>query len=295
MPDITTLEPTASVDEILAVLHRDGALIVRNLMTPQQMATLSEELRPWIDKTPNGNGDFVGYKTKRCCGVLGKSAMAGEIATHPKILELCDRVLLPQCTRYRLSVSQVISIGASETVQHMHRDDALWPFEHPVKNHRLIHCIWAVTDFSAENGATRVAPGSHLWGEGREPKEGEWTQAVMPAGSALIYWADTFHGGGANRTGIPRDGMILGYIVGWLRQEEEQFLAVPPEKAKTLPRKIQDLLGYKTHEPYLGWLDQNDCRVALIDVPEDQRGAVDLSDDDDTAGELQPGKWAVLI
>ncbi|TDP45601.1 phytanoyl-CoA dioxygenase family protein [Zavarzinia compransoris] len=290
---ITTLSADAGIDEIIEVLFRDGALIIKDLATAAEIDAVNRELGPWLDQTPFGNGDFVGHRTKRCCGLLGKSAAVGELATKPVVMEICDRVLLPQCTRYRLSVSQAISIHSNQPAQHMHRDDALWPFQHPVEHHRLIHSIWALTDFNESNGATRVAPGSHLWGEGREPVDGEWCQAVMTRGSLLIYFADTFHGGGANTTGEARIGMILGYIVGWLRQEEEQFLAVPPHVAMKLPRKVQDLLGYKTHEPYLGWVDQNDCRVVLMDVPEDQRGAVDLSEDG--GGELQPGQWSVLI
>lgn len=292
-PSLVTLPADAGIDAIIEVLFRDGALIIKDLATAEEVDAVNRELGPWLDRTPFGGGDFVGHSTKRCCGLLGKSAAVGELATKPLVMAICDKVLLPQCTRYRISVTQAISIHANETAQHMHRDDALWPFQHPVQHHRLIHSIWALTDFSSSNGATRVAPGSHLWGEGREPVDGEWCQAEMSRGSLLIYFADTFHGGGANTTGEARIGMILGYIVGWLRQEEEQFLAVPPAVATTLPRKIQDLLGYKTHEPYLGWVDQNDCRVVLTDIPEDERGAADLSEEND--GELQPGAWSVLI
>lgn len=295
MASLQTLPPDCTVAQALAALLQDGAVIIRNLATAEEVARANAELQPWLDRTPKGVGEFVGYETKRCCGLLGKSAAVGEMATKPLIMGLCDEILLPQCTRYRLSVSEVISIFPSETVQNFHRDDALWPFEHPVVHHRVIHSIWALTEFTAENGATRVIPGSHKWPEPRDPAPDEWTQAVMPAGSVLLYFPDTLHSGGANASNAPRTGMILGYIVGWLRQEEEQFLAVPPDIARTLPKHIQELLGYKTHEPYLGWLDQADCALILSTNSPEERVAVDLDDGSGEAGQLVPGKWSVLI
>ena len=93
-----------------------------------------------------------------------------------------------------------------------------------------------------------MVPGSHLWEAGREPKPEEILQAEMPAGSALFYLGSALHGGGANTTkDVPRRGMFLGFVVGWLRTEENSFLTVPIEDVKTMPVRVQELLGYKPH------------------------------------------------
>ena len=108
--------------------------------------------------------------------------------------------------------------------------------------------MFALTDFSAANGATQVVPGSHLWPLDRTAKPEEIIQAEMTAGSALLYLGSTIHGGGANRTdSARRRGMFLGYVVGWLRTEENTFLTVPIEKVRAMPLRIQELLGYKAH------------------------------------------------
>ncbi len=111
-----------------------------------------------------------------------------------------------------------------------------------------VEAMFALSDFTKENGATQVVPGSHLWEPGREPEPEEILQAGMPAGSALFYLGTALHGGGANTTeDVRRRGMFIGFVVGWLRTEENCFLTVPIEAAKTMPARVQELLGYKPH------------------------------------------------
>jgi hypothetical protein len=112
--------------------------------------------------------------------------------------------------------------------------------------------LWAVTDFTAANGATRIVPGSHLWDEERQPHPDEVVAAEMPAGSAIIYAHNVIHGGGANQTDKPRTAVALNFSLGWLRQQENQFLTLPPEKAKELPEQLQRLIGYDFGAPFLG-------------------------------------------
>ncbi len=108
--------------------------------------------------------------------------------------------------------------------------------------------MFALTDFTAANGATQVVPGSHLWPLDRVAQPEEIIQAEMKAGSALFYLGSTIHGGGENRTdNVRRRGMFIGYVVGWLRTEENTFLTVPIEKVRSMPVRIQELLGYKAH------------------------------------------------
>ncbi len=123
--------------------------------------------------------------------------------------------------------------------------------------------MWAVSDFTAENGATRVIPGSHLWEREREATEEDIVQAVMPKGSVLVWLGSLLHGMGVNGTDAPRTGLVSAYSVGCLRQEENQYLSCPPEVAAELPGKVQQLLGYKAHSPILGWVEDRDWELLL--------------------------------
>jgi ectoine hydroxylase-related dioxygenase (phytanoyl-CoA dioxygenase family) len=130
--------------------------------------------------------------------------------------------------------------------------------------------MFALTDFTLANGATQVVVGSHLWEPGRMPTDDEITHAEMPAGSALIYLGSTLHGGGANTTSDERRrGMFLGFVVGWLRTEENMFLTVPLEAARTMPVRVQELLGYKPHGP-IGVVDVGTPMVLLEPSPSAQ-------------------------
>lgn len=133
-------------------------------------------------------------------------------------------------------------------MQHLHRDDDAWSYYPAPKPLLQVEAMFALTDFTIENGATQVVPGSHLWPKDRKALPDEIVRAEMPAGSALYYLGSAIHGGGANTTeGEWRRGMFLGYVVGWLRTEENMFLTVPIEDAKTMPLRVQELLGYKAH------------------------------------------------
>jgi ectoine hydroxylase-related dioxygenase (phytanoyl-CoA dioxygenase family) len=122
----------------------------------------------------------------------------------------------------------------------------------------MINCMWAVDEFTADNGATLVVPGSHKWPKDRQPEPHEITQGAMPAGSVLIYFGGLLHAGGANRTQKPRTGLVLSYCLGWLRQVENHYLAIPLELAKTFPKRLQRLIGYFVHEPNLGCVEGQD-------------------------------------
>ena len=87
----------------------------------------------------------------------------------------------------------------------------------------------------------------------------------MRAGSVLFYPGSLWHGGGANRTDRPRLGVILEYAASWLRQQENHLLAVPRELARTLPERLQELLGYNIRPPFIGYVDGRHPRRALED------------------------------
>jgi hypothetical protein len=282
---LISLERDAATPErIVAALRKHGCCIARNLVSARTMAGVGRELSPWLGKTPTGEGEFIGRFTKRVGGLIARSPTVGEkLAMHPTILAVMDAMLLGRCHHYHLSPTQCVSIGPNETPQPLHRDDAIYPFRHPSEP-SVITVIWAVSDFTAENGATQAVPGSHLWDDERMPgPDDKVVQAVMPRGSAIIYDGALFHGGAPNFTRGWRTGIILGYALGWLRQEENQYLACPPEAARALSPGLQKLIGYQLHAPFLGWYEMQDPIYALREGDGSMPGAGELLDD--SAGE----------
>jgi ectoine hydroxylase-related dioxygenase (phytanoyl-CoA dioxygenase family) len=190
----------------------------------------------------------------------------------PTLLAVCDEILAPSCARYQLNLAHVLDRGPGAEQQFIHRDELVWvhvPRPHPELQ---VAAVIALVDFTAANGATRVIPGSHRWDADRSPTDDEYAVAEMSAGSAVMYLGSTLHGGGPNSTADQwRRGMHLSYVLGWLRTEENHYLATPPEIARTLPRRAQELLGYAAHDAlasgggYLGALDLRDPVDMLAD------------------------------
>ncbi len=269
MLSVKQLEATASACEVKAVLEKDGCVVIRNAMDEVTLQRLKSELRPHLEETPNCSGEFYGYKTKRVSSLIAKSSVCRDMVLNPLILSVMDEFLLRNCSDYQLNLTQAIQIGPGEPQQVMHPDDPMFPFQIP-NQEKMINCMWAVDDFTAENGATHVVPGSHKWErEGllpnREPKSHEITQGVMPAGSVLIYFASLLHCGGANKTDSSRTGVVTSYCLGWLRQSENQYLSVPLDLAKSFPERLQRLMGYFVHQPNLGQVEGRDPIEILQD------------------------------
>ena len=242
--------------ELASILERDGAVVVENALSPQQLTNLNSELEPILASTAPGlrhaTGDFFvkfyGRKTIRIDGVPAKSNTFLEAMQSSFLLGAADELLLPNCDDYLLNTGQIIQIGPGETTQLIHRDESAWSYFKNPKPLLQVIAMFALTDFTTANGATHVVPGSHLWPTDRKPLPEEITQAEMAAGSALLYLGSTLHGGGANTTSDQwRRGLFLGYVLGWLRTEENTFLTVPIEEAKKMPVRCQELLGYKAH------------------------------------------------
>jgi ectoine hydroxylase-related dioxygenase (phytanoyl-CoA dioxygenase family) len=244
----------APANAIADALLEDGYVIVERLapdLTDRALAELSAD----IDDAPIGHTDFLGDRTKRLNGLLRRSAAAQEMAVHPVVMALADAVLQPHSVRYQLNYSGVIHLLPGATAQELHRDGDLYPFRHPCPP-MMMPTMWALSDFTTDNGATVVVPGSHLWAEDRDPTADEVVSAVMPAGSLLVYLGGTIHGGGANvSNSLVRTGLALQYSLAWLRQEENQYLANPPEIARTYSERLQRLIGYDYGGPYLGFID----------------------------------------
>ncbi len=270
-PSIEHLSNTTSSEELCRILEREGAVIVENILTPKQLTNLNSELDQFISKAGPGLRnptteemiEFYGHLTIRIDGLPAKSTTLLEVMLLPLLCETADHFLLPNCDDYLLNTAQLIEIGPGESSQELHRDESAWAEVPSPKPQLTIEAMFALSDFNTANGATQVVPGSHLWPVDRKAKPEEITHAEMKAGSALFYLGSSIHGGGANETvDEPRRGMFLGYVVGWLRTEENTFLTVPIDKVRLMPVRIQELLGYKAHRA-IGVVDVGSPMVLL--------------------------------
>lgn len=275
MAEIQTIHRNTSADAAMEILERDGAVIYDKLLDEEVMDQVETDLDDYMARASNGEGEFWGFKTKRFGALVTKSrTFAEQCAPNPAILSVMDQLLGPRCERYQLHVTMLVHIGPGESPQILHRDDGLLPFIHPGPE-SLCNTMWALTDFTKENGATNVILGSHKWPDARTPRDSdEISQAVMSKGSCLIYVGSVWHGGAENHTPDWRTGLISGYSLGWLRQEENMYLAVPPHVARELPEHVQHLIGYKIHGSFLGWVEGQDPHIVLEDHYSDVMPAV---------------------
>lgn len=252
MPALRHLPADAAVTEIMAVLDRDGALILDNVIDAATADALHAELKPYVDATQPGQDTFSGFRTTRTGALVARSPLCRDLILDPRIRAICDQVLLPNCDRYQLHLGQVIRIMPGQGAQAIHRDRWAWG-THLKGVEPQLNTIWALTDFTRENGATQVVPGSIDWPDDRVAREEEITWASMSRGSVLIYTGTVFHGGGANVSGADRLGLNITYALGWLRQEENQYLSCPPDIARTLAPELQQLIGYAMGSYALGY------------------------------------------
>ena len=273
---ITSLPATTSDRVVCDALERDGCVIVEKLASADTVERIEQEMALDIENTLSGNGDFVGYKTKRTHTVLTSSKTSGLLALQSRIMSVCETFLGPYCSKFQLSSSVAISLGAGEKRQEFHRDDLVYPLKHPTNQQSVVTVIWALDDFTEENGATLVIVGSHRWDDVRKSDPDDAVAAVMLSGSVLILLGSVYHAGGTNTSKLTRKGLLYGYCLGWLRQEQNQYLAVPPEMAVDLPEDLQKLIGYTIHEPFLGWHDLQDPNVILQGYKDGSQGAQDL-------------------
>lgn len=252
MPELTRRPAGTSIDEICEIVQRDGAMILEGAFSPEQVSTALGELMPYVLATESGSDDFTGRLTTRTGALVARSAASRDMILHAEILGAARKFLAPYCERVQLHLSQVIRIKPGQKKQLIHRDRWAWG-THLDRLEPQFNTIWALTEFREENGATQVVPGSVGWPDKRRPTEEEIRYAEMDPGSVLLYSGSVFHGGGANNTQADRVGVNMTYTLGWLRQEENQYLSCPPEVARTLPPELQDLIGYTLGNYALGY------------------------------------------
>jgi hypothetical protein len=253
MTKLQHLPNTATVEDATEVVREHGHVIVDELVPQSVMRQIEEDMLPYVEGSPYGAPEFSGTRTRRAGCLIARSVAARDLVMHPLTLGVA-RSFLSNAIAIQIASTELISIEPGETPQVLHRDDvAVGAYPFPIDFPVYCNVIWAVTDFTEENGATRVVPGSH-----RKPftddlydpdgpkqySQEDTVAAEMSCGSAIIYSGKLVHGGGANRSSSVRRGLSLPLTLWWVRQEENQFLACPQEVARTLPEDLLRLMGY---------------------------------------------------
>ena len=268
--------PDASqIDRDLAAIRSDGYVVVDGLLSAADLDETRRALAAHLAADPSGRNNFEGYRTQRVYSLVGKGAIFADMVAHPRILAICDALLLPN---YLLTASQAICIRPSESAQPFHSDDIFYTIPRP-RPAVSISTIWAVDPFTPDNGATQVIEGSHHWSDSevadlltaqdfatapREqrlprpapPLPERWRAQLhdvcMPAGSAIVFLGTLVHRGGENRSDARRLAISHQYCQPWARLQENFFLSIPPEVVAGCSKRIQQLLGYSIHPPFMG-------------------------------------------
>jgi ectoine hydroxylase-related dioxygenase (phytanoyl-CoA dioxygenase family) len=257
---IRSFDNNTPSDVVAASLLQEGGVIVRNLASPELIDRVAEELRePLEAKGHEFENDFNGYKTCRLAGILEVSRSSAELLTNPCALGVADAVLKRHCDNYQVGSMTAIEIHPGESSQILHRDGDFYPIAIPGVEFQL-QAMWALSDFTEDNGATRIVTDRDVLKGVKNADteafenidESTVSQAVMPKGSVLFWLQSTIHGGGANTASTARSGLFISYCLGWVRQEDNQYLLMPREVAESYPENVSRLLGYQAHGKYLG-------------------------------------------
>ncbi len=251
--DVEHISADASPDLVAERLERDGAVIIDGLADPALLDRVRTEVMPFVDATSPGRDDFTGRQTTRTGALVARSPACRELVMQPSMIAAGKKFLGPFTDRVQLHLTQVIRISPGQGAQPLHRDRLAWGGFLPRTIEPQFNTIWALTDFTYKNGATRVVPGSNTWPDDREPGDHEVGYAQMKAGSVLVYSGSVIHAGGQNQSGQDRIGINITYCLGWLRQEENQYLSCPPHIAMTLEPDLRALLGYSMGSYALGY------------------------------------------
>lgn len=249
---------------LLEAYHAQGFVVIPDVLNAREIDALRDALQPYLELDVPGRNDFEGLRTRRIYSLVGRGAVFEATAEHRAVLDLVDTLLLPG---YLLTASQAIAIATSETPQPLHYDDAFYTLPRP-RPAVSVSTIWALDDFTADNGGTQVIPGSHLWGDeevastyvGDPEAEADDTLASaldpveMAAGSLVLFAGTLLHRGGASRSPHLRRAFSHQYCEPWARQQENFMLTVPVDRARAMSPCLRQLLGYSIHPPFMGQL-----------------------------------------
>lgn len=255
-------------------LLADGYVIIPDVIDASLVARLEADLLDRFTNTPFCDGIFYGARTKRFGRVLARSEHAAAFIQHELVLAICEKVLKANCESIQLNLTQAVEVYPGSPAQVPHRDQDMWQ---GVKGEveYLINVMWPFTPYTRENGATMVWPDSHRRQDDIILPTEECVYGEMQPGSVLLFLGSTLHNAGANTTDMIRRGMIVSYCLGWLKPYENQWLAYPPEIAKTFDPELAALVGYRQHRPNLGNYEGQCPSVLLKDEVPEYLGAVD--------------------
>jgi ectoine hydroxylase-related dioxygenase (phytanoyl-CoA dioxygenase family) len=250
------------IERRAAEIDEQGYTVLENVIDPQLIAALIETVTRLLGELdiPYGENTFLGHRTRRIFNLLPRDPIFAQVPLHPTVLPLIDHVLGGQCL---LSSLTAIEMNPGQRPQPFHADDGSITLPRP---HIALGCIgiWALTDFTNANGGTRIVPGSHKWDRAPVPGEQvEYVTVEMAAGSVVVYHGSLWHGGGANETNKRRMGIVVNHCAGFMRQEENQLLAIPRELAVEFPRRLQELIGYGVFRGLMGHIEKKDPGVLL--------------------------------
>ena len=239
-----------------ASLRANGWVVLEGLVDHATLDAAEAAIRQLLDDTPTGRDSFEGFDTQRVYALAGKTRAVDAMLVHPVVTGICQDIL---GDGFRVSSATTIAIGPGERAQQLHFDAQVYVHLPRPDPQVVVNTMWALTPFTEQNGATRLVPDSHTWPAGKRPASDiDTIAAEMPRGSMLAYLGSLWHGGGANQTDDVRVGLNLEYASGWVRQQENQYLVVPPDKAADVPPAVLEALGYSVAPPFLGYVDARD-------------------------------------
>jgi ectoine hydroxylase-related dioxygenase (phytanoyl-CoA dioxygenase family) len=264
----------ANINRTAALLREQGYCIVPDVLPPSKIAALDTDISDAFATTPFGTGGFYGEATKRFGRLLARSTHADALVEHPLILAVAETILGPFCDRIQLNVAQAIAVYPTAPAQLPHRDQDMW--RAPVgEAEYLVNVIWPLSDFRADNGATMIWPRSNGVHALDATPAMPPVAAEMAPGSALLFLGSTLHGAGRNISDDVRRGVVVGYSLGWLKPYENQWLAYPPDVARTFSSSLAALVGYQQHRPNLGNYEGQCPSILLGGKPDQPLGAID--------------------
>ncbi|MBD1551528.1 phytanoyl-CoA dioxygenase family protein [Pseudomonas typographi] len=261
---LVRLPNTATSEQITAALKEHGYVIVEDLVPASVMDAIEAEMAPHIKQSPYGSDGFLGGLTQRTGAMISRSPTSRNLVMNPVVLGAAKQHLAHAST-FQLHLTQVITVHPGSPAQILHRDELAWDF-FPFPHDYEVQCnlLWAMTDYTEENGATRIVPGSHRAGTKEKYSPEAGIPAVMKRGSALFYTGKIYHGAGENRSGTVRQAINITYAVGWVRQEENQYLSTPLEQAKTLPDDLLKVMGYQCGCFAIGYVRDFEDPLAVL-------------------------------
>jgi ectoine hydroxylase-related dioxygenase (phytanoyl-CoA dioxygenase family) len=284
MTGLTQLSSAATAGNVIAVLERDGGVIIEDFLAPETLEGLRRDLLPLLERQATGRDGFAGFKTRRLSALFAHTRHCAKIATHPLYFTPAEHFLcrprevwvgddkISLAADIRIGVTQAIQLAPGQGAQPLHRDDTAFLWRHPTGGREgRVQIMCALSDFTAENGGTLVIPGSHLWDDERKPELKEAIPTVMKAGSALIFLGSTFHAGGANTTASEyRTAAGLALDASNVRQEENMYLSLSSEQVASYPEGIQRLLGWSAGTNHMGWVEVDGQMIDPIHLLRDE-------------------------